>query len=38
MIQSDYNLVPNALKPIKTAKETLKIKTKDIGGGPLTIG
>ena len=33
MIQSDCNLVPNALKPIKTTIETLKIKT-NIGGDP----
>ena len=34
MIQSDCNVVPNALKPIKTTIETLKIKT-NIGGDPL---
>ena len=28
MIQSDYNLVPDALKSIKTTIETLKIKKK----------
>ena len=37
MIQSDCNLVPNALKPIKSAIETLKIKKK-YRGDPLTIG
>ena len=36
MIQSDCNLVPNILKPIKTNIEALKIKTKyleGVGGG-----
>ena len=37
MIQSDCNLVPNALKPILTAIETRKIN-KHIGGDTLTIG
>ena len=37
MIQSDCNLVLNALKPIKTTIEMLKIK-KEYRGRPLTIG
>ena len=44
MIQSDCNLVPNILKPIKTNIEPLKTKTESRGGGgggggrALTIG
>ena len=40
MIQSDCNLVPNILKPIKKNIEALKIETKSrgVGGGALTIG
>ena len=33
MIQSDCNLVPNLLKPIKNEHRSAKIKTKSRGGG-----
>ena len=33
IIQSDCNLGPNIIKPIKTNIEALKIKTKSRGGG-----